>query len=280
MTGVQWIGSHVLPGSVDVINRLQELNKTVYFVTNSPHKSRLQLKQIAQHHKFHVTEDQILSASYAASKYLSDRNFTKKVYLIGEHGISDELKNHGIRYICSNPEKYQYNALINIISNGLELDDEVGAVLIGFDQHFNYWKILEASNYLKDSNCLFLGTSMDVVLPTQNGTIIPVMAPLIRAIETSCNRVAKIIGKPNSFICESLLREGKIVPERTLFIGDSVKSDIVLGKNCGFQTMLVGSGVNSLEEVLEWKKSDDKEYKKFIPDVYLPKLGDLLPFLM
>lgn len=87
------------------------------------------------------------------------------------------------------------------------------------------------------------------------------------------------MGKPNPFVCEALIAEHNIVPERTLMIGDRCNTDILLGTNCGFQTLLVGTGIHHLNDVDLWKANDSQSDKKLIPDVYLPKLGDLLPFM-
>lgn len=234
------------------------------------------MREMAKSHGFNIDESHILSAPYAAAQYLKNRGFSKKVYLISGPGVGKELENVGIEHISTDTINVQ--PVVDIISNGLKLDADVGAVIVGFDENFNYSKILQASNYLKDANCLLIGTSLDEVYPTKNGIIIPATAPNIRAIETSANRKATIVGKPNTTICESLLADKAIIPERTLMIGDSAKFDILLGTNCGFQTLFVGSGVNSIEEVHQWQKSDCEADKKLIPDAYLPKLGDLLPF--
>lgn len=58
----------------------------------------------------------------------------------------------------------------------------------------------------------------------------------------------------------------------------SYKVDVVFGKNCGFQTLLVGTGLYNMQDVLKLRENP-KENQKQIPDFYLEKLGDLLQFL-
>ena len=57
---------------------------------------------------------------------------------------------------------------------------------------------------------------------------------------------------------------------KNLFYLFSLKTDIQLGKRCGLKTLMVGSGVDTLETA---KKLDDSKS----PDFYVSTLGDLLP---
>ena len=52
----------------------------------------------------------------------------------------------------------------------------------------------------------------------------------------------------------------------------------MLGKNCGLKTLMVGTGVDSIEEAIRWKTSLDcsQDEKNCIPDFTVAKLGDLL----
>lgn len=41
----------------------------------------------------------------------------------------------------------------------------------------------------------------------------------------------------------------------------------------------MGSGIHTLKDVDEWRNSNNPELHHLIPDVFLPKLGDLLRFM-
>lgn len=279
MLGVLWLGPIVFNGSVETVNHLQAIGKKVYFVTNSPIKTRTELQQDATKRGFNITENQILSASYATAKYLRDLNFNKKVYLLGHSAILKELHLFGIKCIKSDEGTVERN-LYDMILNGVKLNDDVGAVVVSFDAKFTYNKLFEASNYVKKPECLFLATSFDEVYPTKDGGVIPLIGPIVSAIETASGRSPTIVGKPSSIMYQTLLQsDANIVPERTLMVGDSVKYDILFGYNCGMQTLLVGSGLNSIDEVGVWQRSNVLDDKKLVPDVYLPGLSNFLTLL-
>ncbi len=46
-----------------------------------------------------MQQDEIFSSSFAAAAYLKSINFQKKVYIVGESGIAEELKMVGIESI-------------------------------------------------------------------------------------------------------------------------------------------------------------------------------------
>ncbi|XP_055906278.1 glycerol-3-phosphate phosphatase-like isoform X2 [Eupeodes corollae] len=275
--GVVWLFNNPIEGSVETINKFKEINKKVFFCTNNSTKTRGELLEKAIRLGFKMNEDEIISTAHAAAAYLKNRNFNKKVFVIGSEGITKELDALGIDHNEVGPDPITSN-LNQFVSEELKLDTGIGAVIVGFDEHISFPKLTKAASYLNETDCIFLATNTDERFPMPN-YVIPGTGSIVKAVETCAERDAIVIGKPNPNICESLIRDGIIKPERTLMIGDRCNTDILLGTNCGFQTLLVGSGIHQPDHVKAWLEEGTEEAKKLVPDVYLPKLGDLLKFM-
>lgn len=270
------MGRDALENSPAVLNRLLELGKRVYIVSNNAVHTCMQIAEKARNFGFNVTENSILNAGSAAAKYLKEINFDKKVYVIGRNNLVAELENVNIR--CVEPDTVSIDTrFYDVTPEILNLDAEVGAVIVNYDPNFHYAHLTKAANYLKDPNCLFMATSMDKLCPNHHDIILPAVAPLVRAIESCTQRKVMTMGKPSPHICESLF--DTITPERTLMTGDNALTDILLGKNCGFQTLMVGSGVNKWDDIQRWKLSETPDDRLLIPDTFIQKLGDLLEWL-
>lgn len=272
--GVLWVYGKAIAGSADVMNNLKKLGKSIYFCTNNSTKTREELHIKGEELGFHITKDGIISTAHATAAYLKQRNFNKRVYVVGSEGITKELDMVGIQHSEVGPDVMQ-GTLGDFMAKHLTLEQDIGAVVVGFDEHFSFPKMTKAASYLSDPNCLFIATNTDERFPMPT-LVVPGSGSFVAAIQTCAERKPIVIGKPNPAICEQLIKNKQINPARTLMIGDRANTDVLLGYNCGFQTLLVGSGIHQLSDVAQWKSSKDPEDKKLIPDVYLPKLGDLL----
>lgn len=59
--------------------------------------------------------------------------------------------------------------IMNILySSDVHLYWQVKCVLVGFDSHLSYMKIMKAATYLQNPDCLFLATNEDTHLPVNN----------------------------------------------------------------------------------------------------------------
>ncbi|GJQ64919.1 hypothetical protein Trydic_g7088 [Trypoxylus dichotomus] len=273
--GVLWLDNKVYEGSPQVLNYLRKLGKKIFFVTNNSTKHRDEFLKKAEKLEFICKKEEIMTTAYLTANYLKEKNFDKKVYVVGSKGITSELEEVNIKYTPIGPDVLDCD-LMTYIQN-IKLDPEVGAVVVGFDEHISYPKMLKAASYLNDPNCYFVATNTDERFPIGIGGIVkPGSGAVVRSIETCAERKAFLIGKPETYIAEAIKKCCNIDPKRTLMIGDRCNTDILLGSRCGYQTLLVLSGVTKLENVQKWKESDKKEDQDLVPDFYLNKLGDLL----
>uniref|UniRef100_A0A182M2V3 4-nitrophenylphosphatase n=1 Tax=Anopheles culicifacies TaxID=139723 RepID=A0A182M2V3_9DIPT len=274
--GVIWVDNNPLPGAPDVINRFIANGKKLFFVTNNSTKTRPEFVEKAVKLGFNVTIDNIISTAYLAAQYLKNVGFSKTVYVIGSTGITKELDAVGIRHIGIGPDTLQ-GTLADTVTNFVP-DPDVGAVIVGFDEHFSFVKMMKAASYLNNPDVIFIGTNTDERFPMPD-RVIPGTGSIVKAVVTCAERDPIVMGKPNPHICDIIRKEYNVDPARTLMIGDRCNTDILLGKNCDFQTLLVETGIHNAADIEKYATSDDPAVKALVPDVYLAKLGDLLPYL-
>lgn len=139
-------------------------------------------------------------------------------------------------------------------------------------------KLIRAASYLSNPDCLFIATNTDERFPMPKH-VIPGTGSIVKAVETCAERQATVMGKPSSITGEMLIKTHNIDPKRTLMVGDRCNTDILLGSNCGFQTLLVETGIHKTSDVEKWRANDSQSDKLLIPDFIVSRLGDLLPYL-
>ncbi|XP_019865656.1 glycerol-3-phosphate phosphatase [Aethina tumida] len=271
--GTLWHHNKPIPGTVDVFNTFKKSGKQLFMLSNNSTKTHVRIAEDARTMKYQVDNDHVLNTAYLTASFLNSEHFSKKVYIVGAMGISEEMESADIENFGAGPENTEVD--FNSDLNHIEIQPNVGAVVVGHDIHISYVKLIKATTYLKDSKCLFIGTSCDERLPSthESSLILPGPGSLLEAIETASNREAFIIGKPHTYIHEYLVKNHNINPRRTLIVGDSVTGDIEFGYKCGYTTLLVLTG----DTTLDMLKSTKKKLVVY-PDFYVDSLGSLVKF--
>ncbi|XP_059388041.1 glycerol-3-phosphate phosphatase [Carassius carassius] len=275
--GVLWRGDQAIPGASEVINSLKKSGKQVFFVTNNSSKTRQMYADKLGKLGFDASADEVFGTGYCSAVYL--KNVCKldgKVYLIGSNAMRKELEYVGIQPVGVGPDPI--SGVQKDWAN-VPLDNEVRAVLVGFDEHFSYMKLNRALQYLCNPDCQFVGTNMDTRLPLEGGKTIPGTGCILRAVETAAQRQAQVVGKPSNFIFDCVASQFGLDPERCLMVGDRLDTDIMLGSNCGLKTLLALTGVSTVGEAEANQKSECPQRQKMVPDYYIESIADILPAL-
>ncbi|EDW73576.1 uncharacterized protein Dwil_GK17623 [Drosophila willistoni] len=278
--GVLWHLDRPIEGAADTFNLLSASGKQTFLVTNDSSMLAADLSRKANKFGIVAQEHEVLSSSLSIANFLSAKNFQKKAYVVGERGIVQELAKIGICAFSSDDKKsVKSHITMQEFASKVKLDANVGAVIVGKDEEFTVPKIIRASSYLRNDNVLFLGTCLDAAYPVGEKRLIVGAGAMVAAIKALTFRKPLILGKPNPWMVAHLQQRGVIKPETTLMIGDTLSTDIIFAHNCGFQSLFVGTGVNTLKDVQKICEDGDEKKLIMIPDTYLPSLADLQEFL-
>ncbi|EAL65021.1 hypothetical protein DDB_G0284737 [Dictyostelium discoideum AX4] len=269
--GVLWIADTIVPGAIETLNYLrQTLGKKILFVTNNSTKTRQQFLEKIKSFNIEAFIDEVYGSSYGAAIYLNQINFpkeTKKVFIIGEHGLEKELNDQNFKTIKE----------INKLKDGLDsvqntaIDKDVGAVIVGMDTQLTFQKATYAHMCIKEiEGCLFIATNPDTSYPVKNEKTLPGAGSIVAMIQTSTGVKPITIGKPETLLLDVILKKDNLNPERTLFVGDRLDTDIAFAVNGGIRSLLVLTGISKLNEI-------NNIDSKINPNYYTNTIADLLP---
>lgn len=218
--GVLWLHDKAIEGAPQTFNALRAMGKKAFICTNHSATSCAHLAKKAQQMGLLINDNEMLSSSMALARYLKERGFKQKVYVIGGQGICDELKVEGIESVTTKEDKLLAPTMREHVKM-MKLDDDVGAVAVGLDSDFGILKLTVAACYLQSLRVLFLTTNRDLRFPASETRFYPGAGVMVAAIEAVTNRTAINCGKPSTFMLLRQIRDGIIKPDRTLMVGDT-----------------------------------------------------------
>jgi len=261
--GVIWRGDSVIDGIPEILAKLRALGKKMYFVTNNSTKSRAGYKKKFDSLGLKVPAEEIFSSSFAAAAYLEQTKFKdtgKKVYVIGEVGIGEELDLIDVPWIGGPDDKDKAPDMGP--GGALPHDEDVGAVIVGFDRHINYYKIQTAQLCVNENeNCEFIATNLDAVTHLTDAQEWAGNGSMVGAIKGCTGVEPTVVGKPSPLMIDYLVDKLGVDRNRICMVGDRLDTDVLFGTNNGLQSILVLSGVTSEEKLLS-------EENKITPDYY------------
>ena len=277
--GVLWRGDFIIPGVPDVLDKLRADGKKLFFVTNNSTKSRAGYQSKFTSLGLNVQPEEIFSSSFAAAAYLEQTKFKdtgKKVYIIGEKGISEELDLVGVPWLGGEEDAGKQP---DMGSGGkVDFDHDVGAVVVGFDRHISYYKLQYAQLCLNElPGCEFIATNLDRVTHLTHAQEWAGGGTMVAAVSGCTGREPTLVGKPAPLMIDYIAQKYGITDRsRICMVGDRLDTDIAFGRNNGLKTCLTLSGVTSEDELLD-KVPRKKGTEGMQPEFYVDTLRDFLP---
>lgn len=267
--GVIWRGDSLIDGIPETLDKLRKAGKKMFFVTNNSTKSRAGYKKKFDSLGLDVPPEEIFSSSFAAAAYLEQTKFKdtgKKVYVVGETGIGEELDLIGLDWFGAEGDA---DKIPNMGPGGkVDHDHDVGAVVVGFDRNINYYKIQYAQLCINENpGCEFIATNLDAVTHLTDAQEWSGNGSMVGAIKGCTGKEPTVVGKPSPLMIDYLAEKLKLDKSRICMVGDRLDTDVLFGTDNGLKTVLVLSGVTTEEKLLG-------EENTITPDFYTDTIND------
>ena len=166
--------------------------------------------------------DRVFTSGEATTLYLKKENPGAKVYLLGTPLLEQEFIEAGFKLVNTKETKPDY-------------------VVLGFDTTLTYEKLWRACDFIREG-IPYIATHPDFNCPLEGGKFMPDTGSMIKLIEASTGILPRVIGKPNSYIVDTLLEKYGLGRQDVAMVGDRLYTDIKTGDNAGITSILVFSG--------------------------------------
>lgn len=227
LDGVVWRGEAPLINNINAIKRLEEAGLKIIYLTNNATKSRAEYIYRIRKYGLRATEENVINSAFGAARYIKE-NGGAKVFVIGEAGLYYECTRAGLLPVT--------------------IGTQPDHVVVGLDRFVTYNKLSYAADLIR-KGAKFIAANTDKTFPVE-GRLDPGAGSIVSFLEASTGKKPDaIIGKPNPWLLDLALRINSLSKEDVLIIGDRLDTDILLGINAGVDTLLVLTGVNTLEDI-------------------------------
>ncbi|CAH0161141.1 Acid sugar phosphatase [Peribacillus frigoritolerans] len=230
LDGTMYRGTEQIAEAAGFINDLRKRDIPYLFVTNNSSRTPAQVADKLRSIGISTEDDQVFTTSMATANYIAEQKKGASVYVVGEEGIIEALKEKGMKLLEEHPDY----------------------LVMGIDRGINYEKLSKACLAVRNG-AVFISTNGDIAIPTEQG-LLPGNGSLTSVVSVSTQVQPIFIGKPESVIVEQALRVLGVPKEETIMVGDNYDTDILAGINAGIDTLLVHTGVTTKERLKQYKE--------------------------
>ncbi len=225
LDGVVYIGPHIVPGALEAITSALEQGARCVYVTNNASRTAEDVAQHLRELGIPAGNEDVVTSSMAAASMIAELVPTGDVLAIGGEGVRSALIERGFNPVTA-------------------FSDSVIAVMQGFGQNVS-WSDLAEATFAVRSGLPWIATNLDSTFPSARG-IAPGNGAMVQIVSQTAGRVPNgVAGKPEpALLLEAIRRTGA---KRPLMIGDRLDTDIAAGSRLGIPTLLVATGVSTLD---------------------------------
>jgi glycerol-1-phosphatase len=228
LDGVVYVGADAVPGAPDHLAEASAAGMHLAYVTNNASRPTSTVAEHLRELGVDAADTDVVNSAQAAARLLADRlPEGSPVFVIGGIGLFEALAERGLRGVQT-------------------MDDEPVAVVSGYHPDV-LWRTVMAGAILVQRGLLWVASNTDMTVPTADGNA-PGNGVLVDTVARFAERQPLVAGKPEPPLFEETLR--RVGGERPLVVGDRLDTDIEGAVNCGYDSLLVMTGVTGLDALV------------------------------
>ena len=235
--GVIHNGIQLYPDAINVLEKLNKLNKRFVLISNAPRPSKSVKKYLINLKMDKIYLKNVFTSGEAALQTLKNNIYGKKFYHLGPKRDNDLI--NSFKKNKTTLEKSDF-----ILCTGL-FDDEKDTL--------NYYKIL----LTKYKKLKMICTNPDLVV--HRGSKTEYCAGSVAAIFEKLGGAVVYFGKPHPEIYNFCIKKN----EKVLAIGDNIRTDIIGANKMKFDSLFITHGIHKKEFLRMPKKNYDKVLMKY-----------------
>ncbi|BBU85653.1 ribonucleotide monophosphatase NagD [Escherichia coli] len=225
--GVLMHDNVAVPGAAEFLHGIMDKGLPLVLLTNYPSQTGGKIWRIALPlpvSMYRIACCNFYTSAMATADFLR-RQEGKKAYVVGEGALIHELYKAGFTITDVNPD----------------------FVIVGETRSYN-WDMMHKAAYFVANGARFIATNPD----THGRGFYPACGALCAGIEKISGRKPFYVGKPSPWIIRAALNKMQAHSEETVIVGDNLRTDILAGFQAGLETILVLSGVSSLDDYRQY----------------------------
>jgi NagD protein len=224
MDGVLVHEEAAIPGAAEFLGQLREREIPFLVLTNNSIYTRRDLAARLRISGLDVPEESIWTSALATASFLEAQRPGGSAFVIGEAGLTTALHQAGYTLTERDPDY----------------------VVLGETRTYSFERLTRAIR-LVDGGARFIATNPDPTGPSPEGAL-PATGSVAALISRATGVQPYFVGKPNPLMMRSALNAIDAHSEHTAMIGDRMDTDVISGLEAGLETILVLTGVTTLEE--------------------------------
>jgi len=224
LDGTVYWGDSEVHGAGDFVRHCHAKGLRCLFVTNRANRPAEMVCDQLRGYGIPCERDDILTSAQATARYIGRGS----VYMIGEIGLENALKERGIRVV-------------------VDPEERPDAVVVSYDKDFSYAKLAVACRWIGDG-VRFVATNADGRLRVEN-VLLPGTGAIVAAVRAGSGVEPEIIGKPGRRLFDIALETVECQPHEALAVGDYIDTDIGAANASGIASVLLLTGISTRADI-------------------------------